>query len=219
MHPVIVRSNGSIIDHIGVGAPDFEAALADIEKQLGVRPLDLGTYGAQRRAAASLGEQAFLEVLGPATDDSAQLDPMMRLAAGLKGPAVMFWYVGVSDFDAYGEHAARVGHPLQAHQHVQRDGYDYWIAGPDGIAHVPVTPWIIQWIARPSVMASWPQLGKLTRFELEHPNPSAMQDILSALGTPMPVSKGDAPRVVLSLDNNSRAFTIDGQIAPIDFGR
>lgn len=78
----------SIIDHIGIGVPEFDAALMDMEKQLGVRLLDLGAFGAQRRAAGWLDGSGFLEVLGPAAADIASLDPMMRLAAGLPVPVV-----------------------------------------------------------------------------------------------------------------------------------
>ena len=208
MHPLIVETNGSVIDHIGIGVPDFDAALADIERQLGVRPLDLGTFGSQRRAAGWLGGESFLEILGPASDDPATLDPMMQLALGLPAPAVLFWYVRVSDFDAYETHAAQAGHELQAHQHIKRDGYDYRIAGPDGIAHVPVVPWIIEWRARPPAKSDWPQLGKLTRFDLEHPDPLAMQDILSALGIPTSVNRGDTPRIVLSIDGAAGRFDV-----------
>lgn len=208
-HPLIVQKHGSVIDHIGLGVPDFDAALADIEARIGTRPLDLGTFGAQRRAAGWLGDAGFLEVLGPATDDPAALDPMMRVTAALPAPAVMFWYVSVSDFDAYRDHAAQAGHALQGHQHVQRSGYDYRIAGPGGLAHVPVVPWIIQWIERAREMADWPQLGRLARFDLEHPDPAATLGILSALGIPASVAEGGAPRVLLSIDGEAGRFDVD----------
>ena len=82
-HPLIVQTDGSIIDHIGIGVADFDAALADIEKRLGVRPRDLGAFGAQRRAVGRLGDHGFLEALGPAARDAALLDPMVRLASAL----------------------------------------------------------------------------------------------------------------------------------------
>lgn len=213
-HPLIVENQGSIIDHIGIGVPDFDTALMDMEKQLGVRPLDLGTFGAQRRAAGWLAGGGFLEVLGPATADIASLDPMMRLAAVLPAPAVMFWYVAVGDFDAYVDHAARVGHPLDGHQHIQSSGYEYRIAGPNGIAHVPVVPWIIQWIARAPAMADWPQLGKLTSFHLEHPDPSMMEDILSALGVPAAAKKGVTPRALLTIEGEAGRLEVDAASRP-----
>ena len=76
MHPLIVKNHGSVIDHIGVGVPDFDVALSYIEARIGARPLDLGTFGTQRRAAGWLGDRGFLEIPGPATDDPASRDPI-----------------------------------------------------------------------------------------------------------------------------------------------
>ena len=200
MHPLIVsESDGFPLDHIGLGVPDFAASLDLFERRTGVRPLDLGAFGAQRRAVVRFSAGSFLEILGPDPDYSGALDPITAFAKKLEVPSFLFWYVAVSDFDAFATHASQAGHPLLGVQHIQREGYDYRIGGPDGISHVPVVPWIIQWKAKPDSAAAWPLAGKMVDFYVEHPEPPAIQAILNRLGIALPIQAGDSARIALKI--------------------
>lgn len=207
MHPLITVHKAGPIDHIGLGAPDFEAGMNWVARGLGVRPQDLGTYGAQRRGAGWLGPDTFLEVLSPAATDTDLLDPLAATAAALDAPRVLFWYLGVNDFSDYVRHAARAGFPFQMEQHIERDGYDYRIGGLDPV-HSPVVPWTVQWVSKPEAMQSWPQLGQITDFRLEHPAPSGVQAILDALEVGMQVAQGEIPRVCVTIRNGDRELAL-----------
>ncbi len=202
MHPLIIVENGLPIDHIGLGVPDFDAAVAMIEAATGVRPLELDRIGAQRRAVGRVGTKAFLEIIGPAADASEPLDPVTEAAARLDAPRVLSWYVGVSDFDGYAAHAEKAGHALIMTQHVARNGYEYKIGGPDGIVNAPVIPWAIEWVVRAPAIADWPLLGHISAFGLEHPEPEKTQAVMDALNVAMTVAKtetGDA-RALVTID-------------------
>ena len=195
---LIVMRDGMALDHVALVTPDLDASLDMIEQTLGVRPLDLGVFGSQRRAAGRIGTESFLEIIGPAENSAGTQDPVIQVALELSTPSLLFWYAAVSDFDRYAAHATAAKLPLQMIQHIQSNDYEYTIGGPEGIIHTPVVPWFIEW-TKPSPALDWPTLGKLLEFRLEHPKPAQAQSKLDALKVPAKVYPGAAPRLRLRL--------------------
>ncbi|MEM6898545.1 MAG: VOC family protein [Pseudomonadota bacterium] len=200
MHPSILKRDGHIVDHIGYVAPDIDAAIDQIEDQTGVRPMVVGIFGAQKRAVLRLGDEAFLEILGPAPGTTEPLDPLMQAAVELPEPQILFWYMAVSDFDTYANHTASVGHALQMEQTVNRGGYHYRIAGPDGIINAPVVPWVIHWMAKMQELANAPSIGTLKTIQLHHPEPNRIQPVLNRLQIDLQVEDGARPMVALEIE-------------------
>ena len=202
MHESILIRDGHIVDHIGLAAPDVEVAINEIEAETGVRPFDLGVFGAQRRAVGRVGTHAFLEILGPAPGNAEPLDPLTQAAMGLPRPQILFWYIAVNDFDAFASHASAAGHPLEMEQTVNRGGYHYRIAGPDGIKNAPVVPWIIQWMAKMPELSNAPAIGTLKAMKLSHPQPDHIRQILDQLDIGAAVTHGSRPAAAFDIQTS-----------------
>jgi hypothetical protein len=85
----------SKLDHLLFGCPDLDAGMALVEARLGVRPAPGGVHPGlgSRNALLSLGDGAYLEVIGP---DPAQTADAFGLRK-LKHPRFIGWAAHTAD--------------------------------------------------------------------------------------------------------------------------
>jgi len=179
------------VDHLLIGAPDLDAAIAWIQQATGVQPIrggahpDMGTHN----ALLSLGRRQYLEVIAP--------DPGNRRFAfhidlhSLPGPRLVTWAAPAHDLDALAIRAGaarmRVLGPAAGSRSRPDGSALRWrtlrVEAELGTPFVDPVPFFIEWPdAGSHPAASSPAGCRLTRFVLRHPNPARLQDTLAAIG-------------------------------------
>jgi Glyoxalase-like domain len=189
------------IDHLLVGAPDLEAAMAWFSETTGVQPAVGGSHPGMgtRNALVSLGPRQYLEIIAP---DPAQSQFNFQIdLRKLTGPRPVTWAASTADVDAVASAAQSAGLSVFG----PRDGSR---TRPDGstlrwrsagvqadfrTATVDPVPFFIQWAAG-SAHPSGDSPGgcSLVRLELRHPDAERLRRTLATLGIEAAVASAEA---------------------------
>lgn len=204
-----MRTARDAVDHLLVGAPDRDEAMAWFERTTGVRPIVGGSHPGMgtQNALVSLGSGQYLELIAP---DPAQSAFNFNIdVRKLSGPRLITWAASSTDVDSVAKAAAASGHRVFG----PRDGAR---ARPDGstlrwrsvgvrthlgAADVDPVPFFIQWAAEtrhPSTDS--PSGCRLVSLELAHPQPPQLHDTLAALGIEAVVREAPSPALRAVLD-------------------
>ena len=86
------------LDHVILGVPDLEQAVAGFEARTGVRPAIGGSHPGRgtRNALVSLGDGSYLEIIAPDPSQRSDL-PMVVQLRQLVRPALVGWAIGTQD--------------------------------------------------------------------------------------------------------------------------
>lgn len=160
----------------------------------------------------SLGPATYLEILArdPAQPAST-LDPEI---AGLPASGLYHWAAGGVDLAAL---AARVRTAGLAASDVVSGGR----TKPDGSwlgwklfgirdhGFGALVPFFIDWGEGAHPAATAPRGGRLARIELVSPQAAALGDLFRTLGLDLPVSEGERPRILASLEGQSGTVRLE----------
>ncbi|MGE5563947.1 MAG: VOC family protein [Bacillota bacterium] len=136
------------LDHILVGAPDLDAAVASVARQTGVRPTPGGSHPGvgTRNALLSLGSGAYLEIIAP--DPAQKSGDFGKFVASLKSMTPLGWALHTDDIDRLHSALAARGvrvEPIVSGSRVRPDGrtlrWRNFEIGPEE----DVSPFFIQW--------------------------------------------------------------------------
>ena len=206
----LLGSHDFALDHIALAVNDTARGIAHVEALTGVRP-----HAAPPRredwywsASLPIGEDSFLEVLGP-NPDYRGLHPLKTLLRRFDEPHLLFWYVATDDIAAFSEKLENAGIEVGETEYSgppsQPDRHEFAHATiGDGL--MTQRPYVIQWIKR----APAPEMDArctLTAFELSHPEPAPLNAIFREMGVDMTVRQGPG-RVSISLDTPKGPVTI-----------
>ena len=197
-----------MLDHLVYAAPDLERAVESIERLLGVRPAFGGKHagGLTHNALLSLGEGSYLEVIAPVS--AAETTSRGSLPFGLSGltsPRLAAWAVAVDDLVKRVDSARAAGYDPGG---IMAGGRDL----PDGghlswqMAVRPeqpgdgLVPFLIRWTSEPHPSANAPGGCQFVSLRAEHPEPEVVLVMLQALSVDLPVTAGDEPRLIATLD-------------------
>jgi hypothetical protein len=194
------------LDHLVLAVPRLADGVAGFQRRTGVRPVKGGSHTSLGTAnyLVGLGDDAYLEIIGPDTD---QPDPGRPRPFGideLTVSRVMAWCVRPADLDRSIESARARGYDPGSPQTMSR-------SAPNGarltwrltsLPHEPadgLVPFLIDWLttAHPTT-AGLPTLP-LHSFEAEHPDPERIRMRLAALDVELPVRSGPEPRLLVTL--------------------
>ena len=210
----------SIVDHLIYAAPELGAAMDEIEALLGVRPIFGGqhTHRGTHNALLSLGGRSYLEIIAP---DPTQPEPNVPRSFGLNTPPshgrLVTWASPSDDLTAQSEQARAAGYDpgtIVAGGRLTSDGVQlHWRSAkrPEVSQGKPMVgggliPFLIEWGNTPHPALSSPQGCELVGFSAEHPNPTAITAMLTALGIPIPVTQAAQPQLIAIIN------TPNGQI-------
>ena len=199
-----------IVDHLIYTAPDLAAAMDEIEKLLGVRPIFGGqhTHRGTHNALLSLGGRSYLEIIAP---DPTQPEPPQPRSFGLNTrPAyerLTTWASPSDNLTAQSERSCTAGYDpgtIVDGGRLTSDGVQLkWRSAkrPENALGQPLVgggliPFLIEWGDTPHPALSSPQGCELVGFSAEHPDPTAITTMLTALGTPIPVSQSVQPQLI-----------------------
>lgn len=207
-----------MIDHILYGTQNLDGEVASLAATLGVTP----SYGGRHEGLGtanhlySLGSGAYLEIIGP---DSTRPAPEGGRILGLDhmmSSGVITWCARVPDLDDAVAHANALGFPYPepaAMRRASAEGELSWrlafndFENPGGLA-----PLLIAWdegVPHPSTSAA-PGL-RLVSMHGQHPAPSRITALLSALGLDLEVRRG--PQAGLTVRIASPGGTVPLRVA------
>jgi hypothetical protein len=195
-------------DHLVYVTADLDAATADLEQRLGVRPAGGGSHVGRgtRNTLLSLGPDVYLELLGPDPGQDVQ-QPASRFPAA---PLLRTWAVKAPQIDATVEASRERGYDpgeVQAMSRARPDGVllEWRLTsgaggglGTDG--SVGLVPFLIDWGATEHPALSAPQGCRLTSLRAEHPDPAAVTPALEALGVTLEVTHGPTAALIATID-------------------
>jgi glyoxalase-like protein len=189
------------IDHLVYAAPDLGAAVADVEKRLGLRArpggrhIGLGTHN----ALLALGPRTYLEIIAPDPDQPEPPAPRPFGVDGIRRGGLVGWALASDDIDAAVALARGRGYD-------PGDPADLRRAGPTGVILrwrlTPnamtggVVPFLISWGDTEHPATSAPRGLGLESFHLEHPDPASLVPPLTALGADVQVRQAAEPALV-----------------------
>ncbi len=194
------RPASRALDHLLLGAPDLDAAIAWFEKATGVRPAAGGSHPGMgtRNALASLGGRQYLEIIAPDPAQSAynfQID-----VRALPGPRLVTWAASAPALDgvvaAASAAALKVFGPRDGSR-LRPDGTTLRWRSAGVLADfragtVDPVPFFIEWAAdSPHPAGDSPSGCRLTAFEIRHPDPERLQRLLATLGIQAAVARAD----------------------------
>ena len=212
----------SALDHLVIAARDLDEGVRRIEALLGTRAVRGGRHDGRgtRNALFGLGQEAYLEVIAP---DPDQPDPPGGRWLGVDavdGPSLVTWAARpVSGAPGGGGIAAGGGARLEAvRERARTTGVDLGevIAAsrrrPDGSLLSwsftdpradragGVIPFFIDWGSAMHPARTLPAGCVCVALEAEHPEAERIGAALAALGLPLPVTHGPAPRLVARIE-------------------
>jgi hypothetical protein len=194
------------VDHLVYAVPDLDAAVADLERRLGVRATPGGQHPGRgtRNALIALDADSYLEILAP---DPAQPAPAGGRWFGVD-PAVPArlagWAAKGSDLARVVASAAARGvqlGPVVAGSRQRPDGVTlkWTLTDPGVTSGVTLLPFFIDWADSPHPAATAARGPVLESLRAEHPRPDLAREPLAAIGIDLPVEKGLRPALVAIL--------------------
>lgn len=196
----------SRIDHLVYATPDLEAGITQVERLLGVKAIPGGQHpgGGTRNALIRLGEETYLEIIGPDPDQSKPPRPRRFNIDELKAPRLVTWAVKGTDLDAIVHNAKGRGVDLgrvQSGSRKRPDGLllSWRLTISPALTGDGLIPFFIDWgiTAHPAV--ALPEGCSLVAVRAEHPDAKRVQAELSLLGVNLRVDSGSAPAIIATI--------------------
>ena len=196
----------SRIDHLVYATPNLATSVEQIERLLGVRAVPGGQHpgAGTRNALIGLGDETYLEIIGPDPDQPKPARPRRFGIDELKAPRLATWAVKGEDLEAIVENAKRQGVDLGQVQSGSRRRPDgvllSWrltvspVLTADGIV-----PFFIDWGKTPNPAATLPKGCVLVALGAEHSDAVRVRGGLSVLGLDLPVGPGPMPALIATI--------------------
>jgi len=190
------------VDHLLLGASDLDQAIAWVEAMTGVRSSVGGRHPGRgtRNALLSFGRRQYLEIIAPdptQTEIAEQFAPIKQL----KTPRLLTWAAATKDIAAVAQKARAAGYQILGPSGGSRTRPDgrilNWKTMNVSNDIGALIPFFIEWSAdavHPSEDS--PRGCSLASFDMEHPEPSRVSEMLGRLGIEAKVSRGQEPRLI-----------------------
>lgn len=195
------------VDHLVFVAPDLDTGVRLIEERLGVETSPGGRHEGlgTRNRLVGLGADAYLEVV---SIDPGQPAPERARWFGLDEatePRLATWCARSPDLRALIERGRGAGIDLGgpvAGSRERPDGsrLEWTFSDPWADRAGGVVPFFIDWGGTRHPAADLPRACALREVRVEHPDAADVERWMRALGLRTRVTRGEAPRVVATLD-------------------
>jgi len=194
------------LDHIIYATPDLNLGIDTLEKMLGVRATPGGQHPGHgtRNAFIGLGGRTFLEILGPDPDQPKPDRARWLGIDSLHMPRLNGWAAAESNLDKLVSKAAAVGFQLGAIHQGRRANPDgaalsWRFTDPYTVVADGLVPFFIDWGNSPHPSQHGAEGVTLISLRAEHPDPVAVQRVLSALELDLPVQRGSEAALIADL--------------------
>ncbi len=196
----------SKVDHLVYATPDLAAGIAQVERLLGVKAIPGGQHpgAGTRNALIGLGDETYLEIIGPDPDQPKPARPRRFGIDELNAPRLVTWAVKGADLEAIVENAKRHGVDLGQVQSGSRrrpDGVllSWRLSVSPVLTADGIVPFFIDWGKTPNPAAALPKGCVLVALRAEHPDANHVQAGLSAVGLNLRVDAGSAPALIATI--------------------
>jgi hypothetical protein len=194
------------IDHLVYATPNLATGIQQIESLLGVRAVPGGQHpgGGTRNALVGLGEDTYLEIIGPDPDQPKPLRPRRFGIDELKTSRLVTWAAKSSDLESMVEKAKRNGLDLgqvQAGSRRRPDGelLSWRLTVSPALTADGIVPFFIDWGKTSHPANGLPKGCSLVALRGEHPDAKRIQTGLSALGVNLRVDTGSVPALIATI--------------------
>lgn len=187
-------------DHLVLASPDLVSAVAEIESLLGVTPTPGGSHPdfGTRNALVSLGQNCYLEIIGPDPHNSEFRGTRPFGIDDLVHSRLVTWAVRETDLDRRFESSRSrgydPGHMVSGARRRPDGEMLEWRLGihpgflsPGGEG---VVPFLIDWGSSPHPSETAVPGCRLESLRAAHPDPESIFRSLEALEIGLPVSRG-----------------------------
>ena len=196
----------SRVDHLVYAAPNLANGIEQVERILGVKAVPGGQHpgGGTRNALVGLGDETYLEIIGPDPEQPQPMGPRRFGIDALGSPRLVTWAVKSADLEATKEKAKAYGLDLGEVQSGSR-------RRPDGVllawrltisptlTEDGIVPFLIDWGKTQHPAASLSSGCQLIAVRAEHPNAKVIEPRLSALGLNIKIDTGPAPALIATI--------------------
>lgn len=206
----------SSFDHFVYVVPDLDKANEQMFASLGVRPSAGGVHPGvgTRNHLLSLGENSYLEILGP-DPMASQSSPAVSAIKALRAPDIVIYAVAHKDLKEVSEIAARLGlgaSPVMPGTRKTPTGealqWDTVMIKAEGYAGL--MPFFIDWKKSPHPGDTSAKGAQLTDVFVTHPNPEGLMKIYKAFDIRIPVLYGNKPGIFASITAGDQQIFISG---------
>jgi hypothetical protein len=206
MSSAIVR----LVDHLVYATPDLDAACADLEARLGVRPSVGGQHLGRgtRNALVACGPDCYLEIVGPDPAQPPPPNPRWFGIDDLSDSRLVAWAARATNIATIVSDAARRGVILGAPATGGRRRPDgvalaWEVTDPTTVVADGIVPFFIDWRDSPHPATTAVRGPTLVDLRTEHPDPAHVQTVLRVLGLEMSVDRGARPALIAHFETKA----------------
>ncbi len=187
----------------------------EIERLLGVRPALGGRHPnwGTRNALLSLGEQIYLEVLGPDPEQHDFEGQRLFEVDKLSQSCLLTWVAKSGNLESLVHIAKKAGLDLGeiskgSRKHPDGTLLSWRLTDPNKIDYNGILPFFIDWGATPHPADSAPSGCVLESFYGEHPEADRVQASLTALGIELEIKQALRPELVATIKTPNGAVEL-----------
>lgn len=213
MTDLINKKNNFFIDHIALAVNNTEEGMRYIKELTGVEPyLPEGqNQNWYKSAAVGLGNNAFLEIIGP-NPSHKKFHPFKQILKEIKKPKLIFWYLSTQRFSDCKKVIKNTGHIIERYNHIRKEvkgkKIDYEI-GVIGKGFESERPSLIQWNEVPEKNENMKHICAIKNFVVKSEQYSKMNKLFQELGADIKIEKGIAS-MELQIESPKGIVTLKG---------
>ena len=196
----------SRVDHLVYAAPNLATGVENVERILGVKSVVGGQHpgGGTRNALIGLGDETYLEIIGPDPEQPPPMRPRRFGIDELKSPRLVTWAVKSTDLEATTEKAKTYGldpGEVQSGSRRRPDGVmlAWRLTVSRTLTADGIVPFFIDWGKTQHPANGLAKGCKLVALRAEHPNAKAIKTALSGLGLNIRIETGSAPALIATI--------------------
>jgi hypothetical protein len=194
------------IDHLVYATPDLVSGVERVERLLGVKAIPGGQHpgAGTRNALIRLGEDMYLEIIGPDPDQPRPNIPRRFGIDDVKAPRLVTWAAKGADLQSIvasaKAHDIDLGR-VQSGSRRQPDGVllSWRLTVTPALSADGIVPFFIDWEQAAHPASSLPKGCVLVALRAEHPDANRIRAMLAGLSLNLPVEVGTAPALIATI--------------------
>lgn len=204
------------VDHIVLATPDVDDTADRLSITFGVRAVPGGRHPdwGTRNALFALGDDVYLEIVGPDLEAPAPEAPRPFGIDDLSAPRVATWAVKGRSLDALVVEARSSGIDLgEVHRRTRRRPDGALLGWSMTASTAPradgIIPFFIDWGVSPHPATTSPRCGTLVGLRARHPEAAQVRAMLKSLGLDLHVESGEAARLIATIETPRGRIELD----------